>query len=365
MQCAVFLGIAGMLAFLCNNLFINMEGSGLSPGFAFLWQPANFAIGESLISYEAQDSFGRAIGVGILNTLLVSGLGCVLATVVGVALGIIRLSSNPVASGLVRGYVEIVRNTPLLLQLFFWSALAKTLPAVRQAPEPVPGVILSNRGIYFPDVSTTSHQWGIYTIGVVIAAVLGWLLASRLLGEKPRSRLQVHVAVVLAAVGLFTIPIILGGFDVTLPARKGFNIAGGLSLSPEFAILLIGLVVNASAGIAEIVRSGIQAVDAGQWEAGHSLGLKRGQTIRLIVLPQAMRIAVPLLISSYLSLTKNSSLAVAIGYPDLVSIVNTAANQAGHALEAIVIMMVVYLAISLAVSWALNAFHRRFALVGR
>jgi len=355
----------GGFVFLGRNLAANMAKSGITPGFGFLWQPANFAIGESLISFQPQDSYGRAILVGLLNTLLVSFLGCIFATVLGIVLGVARLSTNPVIAALVRGYVELFRNTPLLLQLFFWSALAKALPAVKQALEPLPGFYLSNRGFNFPGISSEGNLVSVIFLAASITAVAAWFVASRLLRDVPRVRLRVHAGVIAAFVLSLLAFGALGEFSLSWPAKHGFNITEGSSWSPEFSVLVFGLVINAAAGIAEIVRGGIEAVASGQWEAGRSLGLTRTQIFRLIVLPQALRIVIPVLISSYLSLTKNSSLAVAIGYPDVVNILNTTANQAGHALEAIIIMMGIYLMVSLIVSLVLNLYNRNLAIVSR
>jgi general L-amino acid transport system permease protein len=330
----------------------------MTPGFSFLLRPANFSIGESLIPYTSRDPLIRAIAVGILNTLLVSFLGCLFATLLGVVLGIARLSSNPLLSGTVRVYVEVIRNTPLLLQLFFWSATIRALPAVKQALEPVPGIFLSNRGLFLP-MLTLRGSGG----EILVLVALATLAAAGIARAGPLRR---FAPALLALSALAALALVLsGGVGLTLPEHKGFNMAGGVALTAEFSALLIGLAINAAAGISEVVRSGIEAVPRGQWEAGESLGLRRGRVMRLIVLPQALRVIVPLMTSAWLTLTKNSSLAVAIGYPDLVNIVNTAANQTGQALEAIVIMVVVYLGISLSVSLAMNLYNARLAAPDR
>jgi general L-amino acid transport system permease protein len=361
-QAILLVGVVALATLLSLNLAANMARVGLTPGFRFLALPANFEIGETLIDYSPQSSFGRAILVGLLNTLLVSALGCLLATIIGVVLGIGRLSSNPLLSGSVHVYVEVVRNTPLLLQLFVWSATFQALPAARQALEPVPGVLLSNRGIFVPALRLEA-DFGWRSISLVLAAsVVLWLVLAKSLADRPQLRRKAGflvaglVAAVLVALAAAAGPVI------DAPSHKGFNIAGGLSLTTEFAALLVGLVVNAAAGISEIVRSGVLSVRHGQWEAGRAVGLREGQILRLVVLPQALRVMIPLLTSSYLSLAKNSSLAVAIGYPDLVSIANTTANQTGQALEAILIMLGVYLSISLAISAGMNLYNRRHAL---
>lgn len=362
-QLATFAIVGLGFALLGSNLVHNMARVGLTPGFGFLGHAANFEIGEGLIAYSAGDSYLRAITVGLLNTVRVSLAGCILATILGVALGIARLSSNPLLSRLVQAYVEIVRNTPLLLQIFFWNALFHTLPGPRQALSPLPGVLLSNRGFFFPfiadDGATPAILASSFLLAVLVGAALKW--RTRRTG---RSNLKRGVTLILAAVML---PVAVAAFfgavpALDLPRLSGFNIRGGISLSPEFMALLIALVVNTSASIAETVRAGILSVSAGQWEAGRALGLSYGRIMRLIVLPQALRVIIPVMTSSYLSLTKNSSLAVAIGFPDLVNILNTTANTTGQALEAILVMMLVYLALSLVVSIAMNAYNRRWAL---
>ena len=362
LQAALLFGVAAVAALLYIELAANMARAGLTPGFRFLSLPANFEIGETLIDYSPQSTFGRAILVGLANTVLISVLGCAFATALGVALGIGRLSSNPLLSGSVRAYVEIVRNTPLLLQLFVWSATFQALPAARRALEPLPGLILSNRGIFVPAVRLgPGPGWAAVGIAVV-ASLVAWFALRQVLDDRPRLRRKARFLLcgVFAAVAVALIAASTPALDA--PQHKGFNVAGGLSLSTEFAALLVGLVVNAAAGISEIVRSGIESVREGQREAGRALGLHQGQILRLVVLPQALRVMIPLMTSSYLSLAKNSSLAVAIGYPDLVSIMNTTANQTGQALEAILIMLAVYLTISLAISAAMALYERRWAL---
>lgn len=275
-----------------------------------------------------------------------------------------RLSGNTLLSGLVQGYVELIRSTPLLLQLFFWSATFQALPAPRQALNPLPGVFLCNRGIQLPAFADGRAGGGVLA---VIALALALALAGTALRRRFRRRDALSGAAVAAAACGLPIALLLASgvpLQVEIPELSGFNFSGGATVSPEFSALLVGLVVNAAAMIAEIVRSGIQAVPAGQWEAARALGLPRGRIMRLVVLPQAMRVIVPLLTSSYLNLTKNSSLAVAIGFPDLVSVINTSANQTGQVLETMAIMMGAYLTVNLAVSAAMNLYNRRLAVRG-
>ena len=292
-----------MAWFLVANAAANLEERRIASGFGFLGREAGFEIGQSFfLRYGAADSYLRALAVGLANTLTVSAIGIVLATGMGFAVGLFCLSKNILLKNLAAAYVEFLRNVPLLVQLFFWYALiAESLPGPREALNPLPGVFLSNRGIFFPT--------------------------------------------------LFSSPVL-----------DGFNFSGGAAVTPEFAALLIGLATYTAAFIDEIVRAGILAVPRGQHEAADALGLNDFQKTFRIVLPQALRAIVPPLTSQYLNLTKNSSLAVAIGYPDLVSIANTTINQTGQAIEGVAIIMAVYLSISLAISAFMNWYNARIAL---
>jgi general L-amino acid transport system permease protein len=303
---AALLAAAGLvLWFFASNAAQNLETRKIASGFGFLWREAGFEIGETgLLAYSAADSYLRALGVGLWNTARVAAIGVVLATVLGTVLGIARLSPNWLLARLAAAYVEVVRNVPLLVQLFFWYALiSENLPGPREALQPVQGVFLSNRGIVFPTPWST-------------------------------------------------------------PELSGFNFVGGVTLTPEFAALLTGLVTYTAAFVAEIVRAGVLSVGRGQAEAAFSMGLTRRGALRHVILPQALRLIVPPLTSQYLNLAKNSSLAVAIGYPDLVSIANTTMNQTGQAIEGIAIIMAVYLTVSLSISAFMNWYNRRVALLG-
>ena len=286
--------------YLVHNTVANLEERRIASGFSFLAREAGFEIGESaFLRYSASDSYLRALAVGLANTLSVALIGIVLATVLGSAVGLFRLSKNFLLRTLAGAYVEFIRNSPLLVQLFFWYAvITEVLPHPREALEPLPGFFLTNRGIFFPVPGST-------------------------------------------------------------PALEGFNFAGGMGLSPEFATLLVGLSIYTAAFIAEIVRAGVLAIERDQWDAAHALGLTRRQALRHVVLPQSLRVIVPPMASQFLNLTKNSSLAVAIGYPDLVSIANTTINQTGQAIEGVAIIMAVYLTISLSISALMNWYNAR------
>ncbi|PJX25708.1 amino acid ABC transporter permease [Advenella sp. S44] len=360
--------VAGGVWYLVSNTLHNLETRNIRSGFAFLGSEAGFAIGESLIDYSPTDTYRRAILVGLLNTLYVSVAGIVLATIVGVVVGVARLSKNWLIAKLAAVYVEVLRNIPLLIQLFFWYALiVEALPGPRQAMHPVPGVFLSNRGLRFPLAQGDSLTW--ILAGVALALLTTVAVGRYLRARHIRTGIQTPLwpiclgfFIVLPVAGFFA-----GGAQLafSLPELKGFNFAGGASISPELTALLCGLVIYTSAFVAEIVRSGIQAVPDGQWEAAGSVGLGRRRALRLVILPQALRIMIPPLTSTYLNLMKNSSLAVAIGYPDIVSVINTTLNQTGQAIEGILIVMAAYLTVSLSISVFMNWYNRRIALVER
>ena len=350
-----------------SNLLANMAARGLQFGFGFLDRSAGIPIGEMVIPYTPADTYARALTVGLLNTLRVAVAGIALATVLGVALGLARLSTNPLLRGLTGGYIEVIRNTPLVLQLVFWHSVILQLPSVRQALNPLPGVFLSQRGVKLPALMAEPALW------ICLAAAGAGLALWISLVRRERARQEAtgeRRATTLPGLGLLVgLPALaaltFGAPRAEWPELAGFNFEGGIALSPEFFALLIGLVVYTAAFIAEIVRSGIQSVHKGQWEAARALGLAPGRIMRLVILPQALRVIIPPLTSQFLNLTKNSSLAVVIGYPDLVSVANTSINQTGQAVEVITIFMTVYLLISLATSAAMNAYNRAVALKER
>ncbi len=369
-QIAALGAVLAVLAYLVSNAAANLEARKIASGFGFLAREAGFAIGETtLVAYSAADSYLRALAVGLANTFRVALLGILLATVVGTVVGLARLSSNWLISRLATLYVEVLRNVPLLVQLFFWYAvISENLPGPRAALNPLPGVFLSNRGIAVPTlIIEAAHVWvlGAFLLGLMLA----WRVSIWARRRQARTGEQFHAfwAGLAIALGLPLAMFLAAGapFALEVPALAGFNFAGGATLTPEFAALLTGLTVYTAAFIAEIVRAGVLAVQRGQFEAAFALGLHRNLAMRLVVLPQALRVIVPPLTSQYLNLTKNSSLAVAIGYPDIVSIANTAINQTGQAIEGIAIIMAVYLTISLSISAFMNWYNKRIALVER
>ena len=369
LQIVFVLVLAGFVAFLVHNTVVNLHQRGIAGGFGFLGDEAKFGIGEALIDYSPADTYRRAFLVGLTNTLYVSAIGIVLATILGTVMGLARLSSNWLVAKLAQIYVECFRNIPLALQLlFWWGMLRQAAPAPRQAWQPLPDVFVSNRGIVFPvPIEDPAHVWmlGAFVLGCLATwAISRWARARQALTGQQFPSLWLGLGLIL---GLPLLVFLAAGMPLRLdvPELRGFNFSGGTAFSPEFGALLIGLVVYTGSFIAETVRAGILAVSWGQSEAASALGLSSWQRMRLIVLPQALRVIVPPLTSEYLSLTKNSSLAVIIGYPDLVSIANTTINQTGHAVEGIAMIMAVYLVISLVISAVMNLYNRAVALVER
>jgi general L-amino acid transport system permease protein len=364
-QVLVLAMLAGIFGFLAYTTIDNLQKQNIATGFGFLGKESSFDIGESLIPYSPLDSYGRALLVGFLNTLKVAGLGIALTIMLGTVMGIARLSKNGLLAGFSAVYVELVRNVPVLLQLFFWYALFRSLPGPAKAMQPVPGVFLCNRGLMlpFPNLGM-SEMWVLVSIPFALA--VWWWLGRQ---SRIRRELRGQGGIVSHLVHL-TVPTILimasiavgASWHLDIPVLQGRNFRGGVSLSPEFGTLLLGLVIYTGAFVAEIVRAGILSVDKGQVEAANSIGLRQGQILRLVVLPQALRVIIPPLTSQMLNLTKNSSLAVAVGYPDLVSVANTTLNQTGQAIEGISIIMIVYLVISLLTSAFMNWYNRRRTL---
>ncbi len=359
-----------VFTYLYNNVQEGLRARGLTGGYGFLQQRAGFDIGESLIPYTSDDSYGRAFVVGILNTLKVSLVGILFATLLGLLSGIARLSPNWLLRTLVSAYIEIIRNTPLLVQLFFWyMAVMLKFPRVRQAVQ-LPGpVYLSNRGIAIPWLQPQAGfpVW----VGFVVAGVVVGLVVAKWRARYEERTGQSGYPIV-AALGTWVVFVLVGWLiapgtpaSVTRPELVGLNFQGGTRMTPEFAALFTGLVVYTGAFIAEIVRGGILAVSKGQREAAKALGLNDVQMMRYIILPQALRIIIPPLTSQYLNLTKNSSLAVFIGYPDLFFVAGTVLNQTGKSLEVISLVMASYLTFSLFTSLFMNWYNQKVKLVER
>jgi general L-amino acid transport system permease protein len=366
------LAIALLLAagsYLLHNTLANMRARGIQSGFDFIFQPAGFAIGESIIPFDAAESYGKAYLVGLSNTLRVAVAGIVAATLLGTLVGIGRLSRNLLVRTLCSAYVEALRNVPLLLQLFIWYfVLTELLPSIESALQPLPGLYFSKNGLQFPLPVWESGHWGTLA-GLSAGVLLAWAWQ-----RFARARFEAEGQVLPTfwpAIGLLVlgsaIGWLLGGSPSQLdtPERTEINVIGGGAVTPEYLTVLFGLTVYTASYIAEVVRAGIQSVAYGQHEAAAALGLSRGQELRLVQLPQALRVIIPPLTSQYLNLTKNSSLAVAVGYPDLVSIAATSLNQTGRAIECIALVMACYLTLSLLTSALMNLYNRRARLKDR
>jgi len=364
------LAMVGMLGYyLVSNTQANLERQAIATGFGFLEKEAAFEIGESLISYSAADKYARALLVGVLNTLLVSFIGVILTVILGTFIGIARLSTNWLVSRLAAVYIEVFQDIPILLQLFFWYAFFyEILPSPRQALTPLTGVFLCNRGLVF--AVPEFHPSHAYMAFAFLAGCLSVYFLRRW-ARKRQAKTGMVFPVFRVSVGvLVLLPLLAwlaGGAPTTMsvPELKGFNFQGGLNVSPEFSALLLGLVLYTAAFVAEAVRAGIQSVSKGQREAAMSIGLRTNQVLQLVILPQALRVIIPPLTSQMLSLTKNSSLAVAIGYPDFVSVAGTAINQTGQAIEGVAMIMLVYLFFSLTTSAFMNWYNKKIALVER
>jgi general L-amino acid transport system permease protein len=357
-------------AFITYNTAQNLRRGGIASGFGFLGSTAGFDISFSLIPYRATDTYGRVLLVGILNTLFVSIVGIVLATILGFLVGVLRLSRNWLVARLATVYIETLRNVPLLLQIIFWYfAVLAALPGVRQSSLWFGAFSLNQRGFYLPAPVLEPGFWWVpasLVAAIGAAFLIGrWAQLRRERTGQPFPTFRVNLALIVLAPVLAAL--LLGTpWTWDYPKLAGFNYRGGTVLVPEFLALLFALSLYTSAFIAEIVRSGIQAVSHGQTEAAMALGLRPGQVTRLVVLPQALRVIVPPLTSQYLNLTKNSSLAIAIAYPELVAVfAGTTLNQTGQAIETIAITMLVYLTISLIISAFMNWYNRKIALVER
>ncbi len=364
------LAMVGLLAYyLVSNTIINLQKQNIATGFGFLNKESAFEVGESMISYSAASSYGRALIVGALNTLKVAFIGVILTIFLGTIIGVARLSSNWLVSKLAAIYIEVMQDIPVLLQLFFWYAIFyETLPSPRQALSPLNGVFLCNRGVAFaiPEAHP-AHNYML--LAFFLACGLAYFLRrwARKRQEETGQIFPTFRVAIGLIVGLPLVTWYLAGAPTKMdvPRLIGFNFEGGMMVSPEFVALLLGLVIYTAAFVAEVVRAGIQSVSKGQREAAMSIGLRPAMVLNLVILPQARRVIIPPLTSQMLSLTKNSSLAVAIGFPDFVSVANTTINQTGQAIEGVALIMAVYLIFSLSTSAFMNWYNKRVALVER
>jgi general L-amino acid transport system permease protein len=364
------IAIIGFLLWVVTNFTTSADDRGLALSFDFLKLPADFPISDSIIPYDPTRTFGYAFLVGLVKTLIISALGIVLATILGTVIGLARLSTNWLLSRIALIYIEIHRNIPLLVLLFLWYfPVFNRLPAARDSLV-LPGpTYLSDRGIYFPwfDLTETGRAWLVYVLVGIVLAVVAWIVLRRRREQTGQPTYFAGVSLIIL-LGLPVLGWILAPgapLEISRPFLEGFNYKGGLRFTPEFAALLVGLVTYTAGFIAEVVRSGMQAVSRGQVEAARAVGLNYLQVIGLVILPQALRVIIPPLISQYLNLTKNSSLALLIGYQDLFGVAKIAINQAGRVVPIFAMTMATYLAMSLTTSIILNIYNRRIQFVER
>ena len=365
----VVIGLVALLAwFLVSNTVENLQRQKIASGFDYLSHEAGFEIGDAPIAYSPADTYARAILVGLVNTIKVAVLGILFSTILGTLIGVGRLSPNWLLSKICECYVETFRNVPLLLWLFlFYKIISESFPGPRQAFNVfhLDSIFLSNRGLYFPvPLANAIQPWmGVGLLAGIVATfiVKRWARKRQEVTGQPFPTIKTGVSLII---GLPLLVWLAGGAPSAMswPESKGFNFEGGQVIQPEFTALLFGLTIYTSAFIAEIVRSGILALNKGQSEAAAAIGLSRGQAMRLVLLPQAMRIIVPPMTSQYLNITKNSSLAIAIGFPDLVASVNVTINQTGQAIENVLIIMAAFLTVSLTISAFMNYYNKRIAL---
>jgi len=356
--------------YLVHNTIRNLESQGIASGFDFLNTTAGFSISMSLIDYSQQSTYGRAFLVGVINTILVSAIGVFFATILGFLIGVARLSENWLLSKIAGAYIEVLRNIPLLLQLFFWYfAVLRALPSPRNSVQLFSSFFLNNRGLSSPSPVPQEGftlVWVAFVVGIIATiAVQRWAKKRQ---EATGQQFPVFFTALGLILGLPLLAAIVTGFPLKwdYPELKGFNFVGGVVLIPEFVALVVALSTYTAAFIAEIVRSGILAVSHGQTEAAYALGLRPGPTLRLVIIPQALRVIIPPLTSEYLNLTKNSSLAAAIAYPDIVLVfAGTVLMQTGQAVEIIGMTMACYLTLSLLISAFMNWYNKKMALVER
>jgi general L-amino acid transport system permease protein len=358
-QCALVAAVAGAAALLVATTFANLEARGIPVGFDFLAMPSRIVISEALLSYKSRDPYYWAIVVGIANTIFISSLVIVFSSILGLIVGVTRLSSNPLAAGTCRVWVEIARNSPpIVLLIFLYSLWWKVLPQVGEALNPMPGVYASMRGLMVP-----AARFDINGTGAVLLVLALLLAATCLAASKGRPRsLIMWGTVAAAALGIWLADLRV---VVDWPVFTGSNFRGGLELTPELSTILIGLTAYTTGFIAEIVRGGVLSVGKGQWDAGRSLGLSRTKILRLIVIPQMLRVIVPPLNSQYINVVKNSTLAIAVGYPDFFAVMNTIISKSSHSIEGVFIILGVYLLLNLTLSSAANWYNRRIAIVER
>ena len=369
-QIIALIALLLFVAFIVNNTINNLENLGVETGYGFLGEPSNYDINQRPIEYDSRSTHARAMLVGIINTGLVAFCGIILATIIGFIAGVLRLSKNFLISKLVYCYVELTRNVPVLLQILLWHGiLVHSLPLPKAALNPAEGFFLSNRGFSIPSPQLQPAFWGV--VAALVIGIVGAIVFKRHAAKVQEETGKIYPVLSVGiglVIGLPILTFLVLGMPVTwdMPALKGFNFQGGLTVKPEFLALWFALSVYTASFIAENVRAGIQSVSHGQTEAAYALGLRPNWTMRLVILPQALRVIIPPLISQYLNLTKNSSLAIVIGYMDIVATIGgISLNQTGRALECMSIVLSLYLCFSLFISLVMNWYNKRVALVER
>lgn len=359
-QCTLVAAVVGFATLLVSTTFANLQARGIPIGFDFLTMPSRIVISEAILSYKPRDPYYWAIVVGLANTIFISALVIACSSVLGLIVGVTRLSSNPLAAGTCRVWVEIARNSPpIVLLIFLYSLWWKMLPPVGEALNPLPGVFASMRGFVVPAARVELDGSG---LALIFAALLLGLVAWRA-GSLRRFR----SGIAWGAAALLLLGLLSADFALLVdwPVFTGSNFRGGLELTPELSTILIGLTIYTTGFIAEIVRGGVLSVGSGQWDAGRSLGLSRAKILRLVVIPQMLRVIVPPLNSQYINVVKNSTLAIAVGYPDFLAVMNTIISKSSHSIEGVFIILGVYLSLNLTLSSAANWYNRRIAIVER
>ncbi|MEZ4743260.1 MAG: amino acid ABC transporter permease [Bdellovibrionota bacterium] len=368
-QVLIVLAFVLFAAYFINNTIINLTRQGIASGFDFLSSTAGFAVVQSLIDFDESSSYGRAFWVGLINTLLVSSLGIIIATIIGFIVGIARLSKNWLLKKIASTYIETLRNIPLLLQIFFWYfVVLRALPHPRDSYQWLNSFFVNNRGLYLPAINVEKSSYIVFIVFVLstFCSIFFSKWSRKRQIETGKTDSKKWILGILFIPNILALLLLHKSFSISFPVLKGFNFQGGIVLIPELIALLAALSTYTGSFIAEIVRSGILSISKGQIEAAYSLGLKPNLTMRLIIIPQALRVIIPPLTSQYLNLTKNSSLAAAIGYPDLVAVfAGTVLNQTGQAVEVIAITMTVYLILSLSISAFMNWYNNQTMLIER
>ena len=368
-QAATLLLLILLIGWLAHNMTENLARRGITLGFDFLGRAARFPISESVLPYSPTDRFAWAFVVGFSNTLFLSLLVIVCSTALGFLVALARRSTNPLANGLSTTFVEASRNTPLVVQLLFWySAVTFGLPPLAQAMQPIAGVFLTDRGLYLPAAEMSA---GVTVLWVVASSGIAAIVIASIVGRRRRlatgqpNRYGLIAAITSALIFAIACAVVVPGLTIAYPVAGKFNLMGGIELTPELVAIVLGLVLYSTAFTAEIIRGGIDAVRTGQWEAGRALGLTERQTLKLIIVPQALRIIIPPMTSQYINIVKNSTLALVVGFPELNFVTATTINQTGQAIEGIAILMLAFLLVSATASLLMNAYHRRIALPER